>query len=313
MYRDETEKDAQCEKNMHNSRLIVLSLIFNVLLATGGGYLYYQNQQVNDELLNYTSKVNELTQAVVELEQQLNMSTVQLEYYRGLTEYYSAQASSTSNASGIIGEVDIPILAVQTKKTFFDAEYEGHVLHAQLELSEGEGRILVNTEVINGIDIQTSARTATKVVENLLGISFSNTDIILTITATDQVDAVDGPSAGGAITVALMAALERSQIIDGVYMTGTINSDGTIGSVGGVPYKALAAAEDGADTLLVPLGQGSVILYEPKTMRVGRFTYTTYEKVAVDLEDYLSERGFSVEVIEVRSVLDAYRIYTGQK
>ncbi len=312
MYSEEAINESKEGKEKKGNGLLVTSLIINILLATGGGYLYYQNQQINNELIDYAFKVNDLTQSVFELEHQLNMTQVQLEYYKDLTDYYSTLTSSSSNSTGIIGKVDMPILAVQTKKTFFDAEYQGHVLHSELELQEGQGRILVNTEVINGADIQTSVRTASQVVEKLLGISFSNTDIILTITGTDQLEAIDGPSAGGAITVAIMAALENKQIKDDVYMTGTINSDGTIGSVGGIPYKAIAAAENGAQYLLVPLGQGNVVLYEPKTVKIGRLSYTTYEKIFVELEEYLLDKGFTVNVIEVTSIMEAYEIFTNQ-
>ena len=70
---------------------------------------------------------------------------------------------------------------------------------------------------------------------------------------------------------------------------------------GGVPYKALAAAEDGAETILVPMGLGTVVLYRPTTVRRGPITLTTYEKVTVGLEEYLLENGYNVSVVEVGS------------
>jgi uncharacterized protein len=311
MNKEETTNYNQRENGKRRIGIITLSLIINVLLASGFGYLYKMNQQLASDLTDYNLKVNELSQTIVNLEQQLNMSKVQLNHYRDLSEYYSTLATSPSNASSIIGKAAIPVLAVQQSRTFIQTQYIGFVLHAELELQAGEGRILVNTEIINGVDIQTSVRIATTVVEELLGVSFSNTDIILTISSSDQTGEVDGLSAGGSITVAIIAALEHANIMEGIYMTGTIMNDGKIGSVGGVPYKALAAAEDGAQKILVPVGQGSVIMYEPITVKVGRFVYTTYEKVVVDLEDYLSDSGFSVDVVEVETVFDAYDIFTG--
>jgi hypothetical protein len=53
-------------------------------------------------------------------------------------------------------------------------------------------------------------------------------------------------------------------------------------------------------------------LYEPKTVKIGRLSYTTYEKIVVELEDYLLDQGFTVDVIEVASVLEAYEIFTNQ-
>jgi predicted S18 family serine protease len=94
-------------------------------------------------------------------------------------------------------------------------------------------------------------------------------------------------------------------------MTGTINSDGSIGEVGGVPYKALAAAEVGARVVLVPEGLGTVVLYRPKTVAHGRISFTTYETVTVGLGEYLAENGYTVRVVEVASVAEAYEEFTG--
>ncbi len=312
------DEDAKQEETVTVKRrgggrgLLVLSLVINVVLASACGYMYSLNQQMSGEAAEYVSELNQLNERTVQLEQRLNMSTSQLDYYKELANYYAASGDASGNASGIIGEASIPILAVQTTQTFFQTSYRGYVLRADVELAEGQGRVLVNTEVLNGMDIQTSVRTAAAVVETLTGVSFSNTDIILTITSDVKVDAVDGPSAGAAITVALLAALRHVEVVDGVYMTGTINSDGSVGKVGGVPYKALAAVEEGADVIIVPAGQGTVTLYEPKTVQVGKFTMTTYEKVTMELEEYLQNSGYTVKVVEAASVLEAYHAFTGQ-
>ena len=89
MYSKEAINESKEGKEKKRNGLLVTSLIINILLATGGGYLYYQNQQINNDLMDYASKVNELTQAMVELEHQLNMSQVQLEYYKDLTKHYA--------------------------------------------------------------------------------------------------------------------------------------------------------------------------------------------------------------------------------
>ncbi len=293
-------------------RLLTLSIIINIALASACGYMYSLNQRTSSEAAEYVSTLNQLAERTVQLEQQLNMSSSQLEYYKELANHYAAAAEARGNATGIIGEASIPILAVQTTQTLFQTSYLGHVLRADVELAEGHGRVLVNTEVLNGMDIQTSVRTAAAVVETLTGASFGNTDIILTITSEVTVDAVDGPSAGAAITVALLAALQRVEVNEGVYITGTINSDGSVGKVGGVPYKALAAAEEGAETVIVPPGQGAVTLYEPKTIKLGRSTLTTYERVTVSLEEYLMENGYTVDIVEAASVVEAYIEFTGQ-
>ncbi len=307
----EEKAHMETAKHIRGSRLLALSIILNVALASACGYMYNMNRQVSSEAEEYVSTLNQLAEKTVQLEQRLNMSTSQLEYYKELANHYAAAVTAQDNASGIIGEASIPILAVQTSQTLFQTSYRGYVLHADVELAEGQGRVLVNTEVLNGMDIQTSVRTAAAVVETLTGASFGSTDIILTITSDVIVDAVDGPSAGAAITVALLAALQHVEVRDGVYITGTINSDGSVGKVGGIPYKALAAAEEGAETVIVPADQGTVTVYEPKTIQRGRLTITTYEMVTKTLEEYLMENGYTVKVVEAASVLEAYMEFTG--
>ena len=68
---------------------------------------------------------------------------------------------------------------------------------------------------------------------------------------------IGGPSAGLAFTLALISALSPGDVTGGhpVAVTGTINPDGTIGQVGGIPQKAITAQRSGAVAMLVPSGQ----------------------------------------------------------
>ncbi|MCU1498510.1 MAG: putative secreted protein containing a domain [Acidimicrobiales bacterium] len=65
---------------------------------------------------------------------------------------------------------------------------------------------------------------------------------------------VGGPSAGLAFTLALVDQLTRGDLTGGipVAVTGTINLDGTVGPVGGVPQKTEAAIDAGAEVFIVP-------------------------------------------------------------
>lgn len=65
-------------------------------------------------------------------------------------------------------------------------------------------------------------------------------------------DAIDGSSAGGVLTVAVLAALRHAPINPRVAMTGTVGPDGSIGSVDGVEAKVRAAAARRYTTILVP-------------------------------------------------------------
>ena len=235
----------------------------------------------------------------------MNMTRTQLDYYREQAEYYSSLVTSGNAATGIIGETTIPIVALRTIQRGFQVEHEGVVMSADVELREG--RILVNTIPKIGIDIQTSVRTGVRIAEDMTGVSLSKTDVILTIKAGQDVEIVDGQSAGAAITVALIAAIRRQSLNQSVYMTGTINSDRSIGPVGGIPEKALAAAENGSKCFLVPKGESTVVVYVPKTSRpYPGWRITTYERRIVKLQDYLEEKGYSIIVEEVERIEEAY-------
>jgi uncharacterized protein len=293
-----------------NSRkFLVFSVVVNIVLASLTGYVLWVNNNQRIQIDGLTETLNEMTESTNLLEQQLNMSQSQLEYYIELANYYSSLAASDDATSGVIGESSIPIVAVKTVQMGFTIEYQGVVMEAEIELIEGSGRVLVDTVPMIGIDIQTSVNTAVCVVEELLSISFSKTDAVLTIRAEEEVDIVDGGSAGAAITVALVAAVTEKKINEGIYMTGTIMNDMTVGEIGGVGYKALAVAKLGAERFLVPKGQSSIVVYKPKTVEFFKRKITTYERVHMDLEDYLTEQGYSIDVVEVETVKDALRFF----
>ena len=79
------------------------------------------------------------------------------------------------------------------------------------------------------------------------------------INVTINTGGVSGPSAGLAFTLALIGDLNPGDLTGGhrVAITGTIASDGTVGQVGGVAQKAIAAKRSGAVAMLVPAGEAS--------------------------------------------------------
>ena len=102
---------------------------------------------------------------------------------------------------------------------------------------------------------------------------------------------IDGPSAGAVICLGIMSALDGRDFPDDFAMTGAILPDGTIGLVGGVAEKLLAAAKN------------------PKIKRVAipafqRFVQNEDGKW-VDLLE--TGRCSGLEVYLVESIADAYR------
>ncbi len=124
----------------------------------------------------------------------------------------------------------------------------------------------------------------------LLGINPANYEF-----AFDIAGRVDGPSGGALLTTAVLASLLGDQVDPSVTMTGTINPDGTIGPVGGIPHKIEAAAAAGKTTVLVPSGQ--------------RFDVDRNAGQSVDLVQV--GNAYGVEVILVADIYEAYQLLTG--
>ncbi len=188
-----------------------------------------------------------------------------------------------------------------------DNEGNGVATTLSVQLIPGRGRILTNiNNLLFWVDTQQSIQTAKSVAENLTKVNMSNMDVIYSIDTNATV--IEGPSAGGALTVATVAALKNKPLNASVMMTGTINPDGTIGPVGGILAKAKAAKDIGATLFLVPEGQGIQTTYVPKQTceQVGSFTLCTTEYVKQTVD---TRQTIGIQVVEVSSVQEALQYF----
>ncbi|HUG17261.1 MAG TPA: S16 family serine protease [Thermomicrobiales bacterium] len=106
----------------------------------------------------------------------------------------------------------------------------------------------------------------------------------------DVAGRIDGPSAGALMTAAVLAGYLGDEVNPAVTMTGTINPDGTVGPVGGIPHKIEGAAASGKTIVLVPGGQ--------------RYDYDYALGQSVDLVQVGQVHG-----VEVKLVSDIYTVY----
>lgn len=94
------------------------------------------------------------------------------------------------------------------------------------------------------------------------GIGFQN-DTVLEVTPPDPVkfdfNDTGGPSAGLMMTLEIIAQLTGDDLTRGYRIagTGTIAADGTVGQIGGIQYKLMAADREKADYFLVPYDEKS--------------------------------------------------------
>jgi len=278
---------------------LVMSLLMNVVL-------FYWTITLGGQVNSLIRENERLGEDLGVVKQQSEILQNQLAYYKAQADYYSRLFRAGSAHAGLIGKSSVNIVAVQQLET----SYKGVVMSVLVELRSGEGRLLINTQPKVGIDLQTSGRTAVLVAQNVTGISMMNTDIILTVMADSDVDVVDGPSAGAAITVAVIAAIRNQTLRRDVFISGTMNPDQTIGPVGGLHYKAIAAAEKGATMFLVPKGQSVVTVYKPvERQLIPGVTVVVYETIRVSLQSLLKEQGYRVTVTEVSTIHEVYIIF----
>jgi len=184
----------------------------------------------------------------------------------------------------------------------------GVVSKGVVEIKDGKGRVLFNTNPFVEPDTQQSIETAANVAEAFTKKSLKDKDIIYSVEETDA-KLIGGPSAGAAFTVATIAAIEEKKVREDIAMTGTINADGTIGQIGGVIEKAAAAEENKMKLFLVPKGQSTLTYYEQqvKEQRQGNFIIRriNYVPKTLNLNDYAKEQGWKLEIREVSNIKEA--------
>jgi uncharacterized protein len=223
-----------------------------------------------------------------------------------------AQIEKTLNVSDSSKSITaVAVRPIMSSDGFFqEVQYQGTVMTIKVDIRKGTGLVLVNTEIPTGVDFQTSAKTAVKVAQEYTGADLSEKDIIFSITAknNEELQAVDGQSAGMAMTVLLVMEIEEKPINDKILLTGTIQSDGTIGPIGGVAEKAEAAGKYGAETFIVPKGQAVAMVQECEESQNGPFVYKSCKSEAKPLSP-ITEEKYKMSVVEatdLESVLDYF-------
>lgn len=187
----------------------------------------------------------------------------------------------------------------------------GAVSQAQVEVIPGDGKVLFSLNPFLETDTQDSVQTAAQVAQTFTGQNITNKDIIYSVENT-QAQLVGGPSAGAAMTVATIAALEGKTVREDAAISGTINSDGTIGDVGGLMEKATAAAQKGYSLFVVPQGQKQFSYYAPEMQNIQRgglsITRTRYVQKTTDLQSYIDQLGYHMQVVEAANINDAVKL-----
>ncbi len=206
-----------------------------------------------------------------------------------------------------------PIFATQNSENLakikvpaVTSEGKGVITDVEIEIVPGRGRILLNTEPFGGIQLQNSERVAVGVAENFTNIPLGGTDIIISFKADTQV--VDGPSAGGAITIAAISAIFDEELRNDTTLTGTIYSDGSIGRVSSIFEKVQAAHEKGFKFFMIPDGTEFQPFSPAKVENLS--PNTTEGKLGAQFKNltrYAAEK-WGLKVIPVSDINDVFHV-----
>ncbi|MCX9083754.1 MAG: hypothetical protein OIN87_03025 [Candidatus Methanoperedens sp.] len=205
-------------------------------------------------------------------------------------------------ANALEDGVSIPLVA---DKLTGDGE-EGALLGAQVIVVNGTGHVFVDTNPYTQVDLQGSARLAAMVASDVLGVDEKTYDFYYIIDISSPI--IGGPSAGAALTVATIAAINKWTLKPNVVMTGMINPDESIGPVGGIPYKLEAAASKNYTLFLVPEGQTTVTITKSTSYSKGTQIIIGDSEEEVDVVEL--GKKLNVTVKEVSTIQDAILAFT---
>src|SRR3989338_2274086 len=187
------------------------------------------------------------------------------------------------------GQGHMKLLAVRETQT----GYEGGIADLYLEIKPGSGRVFLETFPLTKTDTQMSTRFAKAIACESLEKNCDEVDFFYTINSYSAI--IAGPSAGAPIAILTVSMLENLDLNENYAITGTINSGGLIGPVGGLKAKVEAAKRNGLVKVFIPAGE--IIA------RVGNST--------VDLMNLSKNLG--IEIAEISTLSEAVREFTGKE
>ena len=211
----------------------------------------------------------------------------------------SASGKQMEFAAASEKEYEITLLAVSDDGT-------GLTGNLFLKLAPGAGNVFIQTEPVTKLDTRTSISMAKEIAcQNvaLVSAKCESYDFFFRLEANASI--VGGPSAGAAAAALTVAALDNAQLNPAVTLTGTINSGGLIGQVGGLQNKLEAASKAGLKKVLIPEGE--------RYVRIGnrsRLAGSAIDNSTVDLVDYGKRLGLGV--IEVSDIQETLLQLTGK-
>ena len=240
-----------------NRTFKIIILILSILLIGSSAFLFVNLGEIKQKDESIAAMSGELTsqkQKNSQLESNISNLIVNLSRKEMLLKNETLARQKL--------QADIINLTMVSKGDYWvigvDENDIGHVIPLEVIIKEGNGKLFLDVAtILVDESMQSSAQTAIRVAREVTRTSLTDKDVLINIKSPLQEGklTISGGSAGGAITIAAIAAMRGIEPRPDVLMTGTISEDHSIGQIGALRAKGIAARENGAKLFLVPPGQ----------------------------------------------------------
>jgi ATP-dependent Lon protease len=130
---------------------------------------------------------------------------------------------------------------------------------------KGQGAIRFNETA--GTMAKDSVFNAASVLRRIAAIDVSNYDLHVNVVGGGL---IDGPSAGLAVVMAMMSAIQRRPLRQDIALTGEVSIQGKVRQVGGIPEKLYGARQAGMRKVVIPAENASDAGDAPRGLEVIR-------------------------------------------
>jgi len=158
----------------------------------------------------------------------------------------------------------------------------GSIVDLSLKIKPGTGNTFISLNTIEEVDTEISIINSQKIACDLFELDCENYDFYYDFDGSALI--LKGPSASTAIAILTVKTINEEKIDSDVVITGSLNSGGVVGNVGGVDKKIEVAQNKGFKKVLVP-------------------AFSTYdEKIERD-----------IQIVKVIDLVEAYNEFNGNK
>ena len=245
-------------RNVSYENILLIVVILAIVIYSFYS-LYTENKLQAATIVTLQQYLSENLQTIEDLKGNIENLTVEISGLKSDLQLKELTLTDLSNRLGIT-KIELDELKPIIKDYYavgVRGDDTGVLIPLEVKMVKGTGVVSVN---IKNIELrsgaQESVRIASKVAQEYTGVDLSKKDITVTFVNNEPaLVSLDGPSAGAAITLTIIAGVLNKTPDTKILITGTVEGDGSVGPIGGVKEKALAAVRSGAKIFLVPLGQ----------------------------------------------------------